>query len=183
MKRSNKCPECRSPIEVVKVNHQINSLIEQYLLSHGHLGRSEDERAEMDRSDDISKVVAGGGSFKPENHDLQQLLGDSDEFDEDEEEDDFEEELDDFEGERDFEEDDFEDEFDDFEGEGDFEEDGFEDEFYEDEFDALVDRFTAMTAANSPTATRVLVGALHRGLGLLNAVSYYFQQIEAGNFV
>jgi hypothetical protein len=45
---------------VLMVNHQINSLIEKCMLSHSHLGRSEDERAEMDRSDDISKVVAGG---------------------------------------------------------------------------------------------------------------------------
>jgi hypothetical protein len=43
-----------------------------------------------------------------------------------------------------------------------------------------VDIFTAVTGADAATATRVLAGALSRGLALENAVSYYFEQTEAG---
>ena len=40
---------------------------------------------------------------------------------------------------------------------------------------AMVDQFTTVTGADAATATRVLQGALVRGLGLENAVSYYFE--------
>jgi hypothetical protein len=173
VKCSKKCPECRSPIKLVKMNHQMNSLIEKYMVSHPHLRRSDDEKDEMDRSDDISSAVAGGCSFKPS--------GNNDQFQSDDASDD--------------------------DDAGEDDDDDGEDELGTSangswpfvlqpgtgvvparvapvQFTpsgSMVDNFTAVTGADAATATRVLSGALSRGLGLENAVSYYFEQTEAGN--
>ena len=144
----------------------MNSLIEKYMVSHPHLRRSDDEKGEMDRSDDISTAVAGGCSFKPGNND--QFQGD-DESDDDGEDDDDEDESD-YLGTS-------------ANGSGSF---VFQPGpgVVPTQFTpsgSMVDNFTAVTGADAATATRVLASALSRGLGLENAVSYYFEQTEAGN--
>ena len=139
------------------------------MLTRPDLARDEDEKAEMDACDVVSKAIAGGGSFKPGDH--EQYEGDDDDDDDEDEDDEDDDEYD-------------------SDGSGSgapapiF---GFGAPAFAAQPPpavvppgAMVDQFTAVTGADTGTATRVLAGALGRGLGLENAVSFYFERLEAG---